>query len=91
MLKRPGMFVPSEDCNTIAVFVIGMDIALDGKLLAGFGRWLRHRYGMDPSPLTWSADISHVFDTPGHDVINRCDADRLKLMSDLVHEFVLSK
>ena len=91
MLARPGMFVMHEDFSTIAAFVRGMDMALDGQLLDGFDRWLRDKYKIDPSPLGWEAYIYHVAQRTSHAKGPTPETEVIAFMSEVVRTFAIEK
>ena len=52
--RRPGMYVGEERYESFAGVILGMDLALRGRPLAGLREWLIVRLGSGNN-LTWSA------------------------------------
>jgi len=61
--KRPGMFIPGEDYEHVASFIVGMDVAYSGEWLKGFNEWAQERRG-ERSCLCWSAYLKETFEKP---------------------------
>src|SRR5688500_13679305 len=57
--KRTGMYLAKESYAEAAAFVLGYDLAQDGRVMRGFREWLVMRLGTG-SNLTWSALVLHA-------------------------------
>ncbi|MBW4717970.1 hypothetical protein [Saccharothrix obliqua] len=55
--KYPRMYVPDGRYHTLVAFILGYDVALEGRFLEGFKEWCLAALGVGESSLNWPALI----------------------------------
>ena len=86
-VQRPGMYVMRQDFGSVSSFLIGYDLALDGKPLSGFRDFVAKRFGIDSGALTWPGLIEYQVAVTGGKPGPRSDEAKVQLLFELLRAF----